>query len=279
MDDTSTGKGDSYLLSDGTSDEPPRQRNVLVLTDFSQKVHAALTFAAAYARVSKGQITLFHVAKEEESDRTKELEQFLEQYEETLPCNWKIAHGDFLQEVTNAVQKYDPALVVIGSLHLNTPELYKKSMARILFKHLKGTYLLVQEELQEYPFQKILLPVDFTDKPECNHEWILLFAPLFDCEIHLVMPQVNESDLQDAIEVNRDKIVSILITHKISYQEFTVPGNDEYVQEIMAYAKDNSVDLIVINSIRSQDNVYILESHERSLILYAHPIPVLVVNS
>ena len=279
MGDTSGGKGDSYLLADSASDEPPRQRNVLVLTDFSEKVHAALTYAAAYARATGGKITLLHVAKAEEGDRSIDLSELLAEYNESVQCDWLLLQGDFLTEVSRVVEDVAPAMVIIGSQHLNTPELYKKSLARTLFKHLKGTYLLVQEEVEEAPFQRVLLPVDFTDKPECTHEWLELFAPFFACEVYLVMPQVNENELQEAIELNRDKVVNILETRGISYREFTVAGNDEYTQEILAYGQEIAADLIVINSVRSPEDVYILESHERSLILHARQIPVLVVNS
>ncbi len=279
MDDTSGGHGDSFLRVEGANDEPPRQRNVLVLTDFSEKVHAALTFAAAYAQASRGKITLLHVAKPEEADRSVDLSQLVAEYNEQAPCDWMLLQGDFLAEVSNVVQNLQPALVIIGSQHLNTPELYKKSLARTLFKHLRGAYLLVQEEVEEVPFQRILLPVDFTDKPECTHDWLNLFAPFFACEVHLIMPQVNENDLQEAIELNREKIVQILEKRHIPYQEFTVPGNDEYTQEIIAYGQEMGADLLVINSTRSPEDSYILESHERSLILHARQIPVLVVNA
>lgn len=279
MDDTSGGHGDSFLRVEGANDEPPRQRNVLVLTDFSEKVHAALTFAAVYAQASRGKITLLHVAKPEEADRSIDLSQLVAEYNEQAPCDWMLLQGDFLAEVSNVVQNLQPALVIIGSQHLNTPELYKKSLARTLFKHLRGAYLLVQEEVEEVPFQRILLPVDFTDKPECTHDWLDLFAPFFACEVHLIMPQVNENDLQEAIELNREKIVQILEKRHIPYQEFTVPGNDEYTQEIIAYGQEMGADLLVINSTRSPEDFYILESHERSLILHARQIPVLVVNA
>jgi len=279
MGDTTAGKGDAYLHSDGASDDPPRQHNVLVLTDFSEKVHAALTYASAYARTSGGKITLLHVTNPEEGDRSIDLSELVEEYSGEVHCEWLLAKGDFLTEVSKAVEKADAALVVIGSQHLNTPELYKKSLARTLFKNLKGAYLLVQEEVEDVPFQQILLPVDFTDKPDCTQEWLDLFVPLFACEVHLVMPQVNESDLQETIELNRDKVVNILEARGITYHEYTVAGNDEYSQEIIAYGQKVGVDLIVINSARSPENLYILESHERSLILHARQIPVLVFNA
>ena len=280
MDDTSGGQGDSYLRVEGANDEPPRRRNILVLTDFSERVRAALTFATAYARVSNGKVTLLHVTKPgEETDRNIDLSRLIAEYSEHVPCDSMLLQGDFLTEVSNVVQNLQPALVIIGSQHLNTPELYKKSLARTLFKHLRGTYLLVQEEVEDSPFQRILLPVDFTDKPECTHDWIELFAPFFTCEVHLVMPQVNENDLQEAIELNREKIIQILEKRHIPYREFTVLGNDEYTQEIIAYGQKIDADLLVINSTRSPEDLYILESHERSLILHARQIPVLVVNA
>ena len=54
-----------------------------------------------------------------------------------------------MAEVSNVVQNLQPALVIIGSQHLNTPELYKKSLA--LIKQgaplLKLTALGIREEL------------------------------------------------------------------------------------------------------------------------------------
>ncbi len=270
----------TLLTEETPNDDPPRQRNVLVLTDFSEKVHAALSYASAYAAKSGGKLLLLHVANPDEEDRSQDLSQLVAEYSEAVECNWLLSQGDFLKEVAAAMRDFHADMVVIGSAHLNTPELYKKSLARKLFKHLPGVYLLVQHSEEVTPFQRILLPVDYTDKPDCQQIWLDRFAGLFQFDVHLVLPQVNESELQEAVELNLERLTTRLQAKSIPYVVYTVAGQDDYSQEILAYASKVKADLLVINSLRdaAQDNRYFMESHERSLILHATTLPVLVVN-
>ncbi len=278
MDDTAGGHS-SYVREDN-NEEPPREQNVLVLTDFSEKVHAALTYAATFVKASKGKILLLHVAQPQENDRSLDLSKLVTEYREAVECNWLLSQGDFLTEVSAAVRDFHTAMVVIGSQHLNTPELYKKSMARTLFKHLAGAYLLVQSEIDnKHPFQRILLPVDYSDKPDCKHSWLNLFVERFPIEVHLILPQVNETELQETVEANLEKILALLDAKAIPHLEYTVEGREDFSQEILAYAHQIEADLLVINSMRTPENLYLLESHERSLIVHAAELPVLVVNA
>ena len=281
MDVMPSEKRKNLLTDETPNDDPPRQRNVLVLTDFSEKVHAALAYATAYTNKSGGELLLLHVAKPEEADRSQDLSQLVAEYSEAVKCNWLLSQGDFLKEVTAAMRDFHAAMVVIGSSHLHTPELYKKSLARKLFKHIRGVYLLVQSCEEMTPFQRILLPVDYTDKPDCQQIWLDLFAGIFPFEVHLVLPQVNESELQEVVDANVERIVGRLEERAIPHQIYTVEGRDDYSQEILAYGKGIKADLLVINSVRDsqEESLYFMESHERSLILHATSLPVLVVNA
>ena len=277
--DARSGEHDAhYLSSDSSNDEPPRERNVLVLTDFSEKVHAALRYASVYAQKSGGELLLLHIADPQDNDRTQDLAQLVAEYSEAVKCNWLLSQGDFLTEVSAAVADFHAAMIVLSSQHLNTPELYKKSLARQLFKHLTGTYLLVQSMPTSQAFHRVLLPVDYTDKPDCQHTWLNLLKDYFSFDVHLVLPQVNESELQDTVEANWVKIRQRLDALSIPYHTHTVEGRDEYSQEILSYGRSVEADLLVINSMRTSEDSYLLESHERSLILHASELPVLVVN-
>lgn len=281
MDVMPSEKKTPFLHDEAPNDDPPRQSNVLVLTDFSEKVHAALSYASAYAKKTGGDLLLLHVASNNEDDRSQDLSRLVAEYSEAVKCNWLLSQGDFLTEVEAAMKGFHAEMVVIGSEHLNTPELYKKSLARKLFKHLPGRYLLVQHSEEATPFQRILLPVDYTDKPDCQHQWIDLFRGYFQFEVHLVLPQVNETDLQEVVDTNLEKIEDILKSQSIPYCTYTVEGNDDFSQEILSYGQRVKADLLVINSVRDpiQENLYFMESHERSLILHATSLPVLVVNA
>ena len=102
----------------------------------------------------------------------------------------------------------------------------------------------------------------------------------FEPTFHLVRPDVNEPELEERVDENVTKVMSLLSERGIPHTVRTVPGDSDYALEILQVARELESDLIVvITSVDPRkEGSYMLEPHARRLVLQAAEIPVMTVN-
>ncbi len=225
---------------------------------------------------------LLHVLEEgeQEAEAQELLHRQLQEAEEDVPVTTMLEHGVVRQVVPAIGRKIGADYIVLGSHDVKIPQNQKLSTSLKLLTHGAIPYVVVQERPKSDRYERVIYPIDFTDETDMRTEWLEKLCHYHQPAVCLLRPDVNEVDLLDCIDQNTSKAIKVLAAHHTRYTVRTVEGKADYAVEILQTARDLNADLIVVTT--SYDprvkGDYMLEPHERKLLLQSADIPVMTIN-
>lgn len=272
----------NQLPESGSKSDDGSRRWILVPTNFTIESTYALRHAQGTARVTGHRVMLLHVleAGEQEAQAQECLRQQLCAADDDVPIDTMLEHGVVSRVVPAVGQRLGTDYIVLGSHDVKIPQNQKLSTSLKLLTHGDIPYVVVQERPKSDRYQRVIYPIDFTDETNMQTRWLDNLCQHHNPAVCLLRPDVNEVDLLDCIDQNISKAIRILAAHHARYTVRTVEGKTDYAVEILQTARDLSADLIVVTT--SYDprvkGDYMLEPHERKLLLQAADIPVMTIN-
>lgn len=283
-----TGESDAHTeppLDESTGDKPrscSTAPSLLVPTDFTPEAGYALQHAVYYAKGMHMRIVLAHVLREDENQQQaqQELDELLKDIPRRVEAQGVIVKGDLSSAVQNVAREQNAQYIFIGSHHTKTPESFKTSKARQLFRFGTTPYIVVQEPPTNKVLDNVVFPIDYTDENRGKHESLERLHAFYDMTFHLVTPSVNEPELQERVDLNMELAQGLLDRNEIPYTTREVEGRDEFSREVLDISRDVEADLIIVTSAFDPRHPgrYMLEPHERNLLLQAGNIPVMIIN-
>ena len=261
------------------------QGNVLLVpTDFSEESGYALKHAQRLGRSMELPVVLLHVMGDGEQEEV-ELGRLRKQAESVFGrgCDgvlMRLARGVVNEVVPREASAVGAEYVILGSRDAKNPVEHKHSTSLNLLRTGRVPYVTVQQNTSVRSYQDVVLPIDYTDESQKHYGWLDRLCCYFEPTFHLVRPDVNEPELEERVDENVTKVMSLLSERGIPHTVRTVPGDSDYALEILQVARELESDLIVV--ITSVDprkkGSYMLEPHARRLVLQAAEIPVMTVN-
>lgn len=272
-------------LGDEPSDDPrpcPPSPCILVPTDFSPESGYALAHGVRYAKALQARVVALHVlpAGADESDAWQALERQVKKLSTRIAVQSMVTHGELETEVHRVAKSENAQYIVIGSQHAKTPESYKNSKARHLFRFGTIPCIAIQTPPQRNEVSNVVFPIDYTDENRGDHGWLERLHTHHNPVFHLVTPEVNEPELQQCLKHNLQLAQTLLNGVGAQFSTRQVEGVDEFSQEVLEIAQEVEADLIIVTSAHDPRHPghYMLEPHERNLLLQADSIPVMVIN-
>lgn len=278
-------KRSNLLQGEEQTDDPrpsPLLPSILVPTDFSTESDYALLHGTHLAKAMRIGVVLLHVLKENEDEKNawQKIEQQVKKLSPKVPLRTIVTSGELETQVQHIAEAEQAQYIVVGSHHAKTPDSYKKSKARQLFRYGTTPFIAIQTAPEMEEFNNVIFPVDFTDEGRGKHEWLERINEFYDPIFHLVTPKVNEPELELRVKHNLQLAQSLLERVGAPFTTCQVEGLEEFSQEVLEFAHEVEGDLIIITSANDPRHPgrYMLEPHERNLLLQADDIPVMIIN-
>ncbi|MCX6303994.1 MAG: universal stress protein [Bacteroidetes bacterium] len=261
------------------------KKKIIVPTDFTKAAIQAIKQAVAIAMKADASVTLFHVIDdnaatlEETRDRlTAEAESISKN--NGISCEVLIKEGSVFDMIANTVCEKDYDLMVIGT-HGATGIRQKLFGADILklVARVPVPVLVVQEDspLVE-TFSRIVLPVGSHDNFHQAVNAVLLFAGIYDVEVHLYSihkpgfdwPLQMLTNIEESTRKFEERGVR-MIRIKEEQTDFS-PG---YARQTLRYARSIGADTMWMMSVASQEYYYMAKAYKEAMLLNDAHLPVL----
>jgi nucleotide-binding universal stress UspA family protein len=261
------------------------KNKIIVPTDFTVAANKAVRQAVILAVKGGSSLTLFHAMDDKSASAgevTKRLSAEAESISQSagITCETLIKEGKALEMIALTVCEKDYDLMVIGTHGYSgiRQKLFGADILKLVAK-VPGPVLVVQEDSPMVEaFNKIVLPVGSHDNFLESVEAVLLFAGLYDVEVHLYSIQKPGfewtaqmlTNIEETSRKLQEKGVR-MIRIKEEQREVS-PG---YARQTLKYARSIGADAISVMSVASQEYYYMAKDYKEAMLLNEFHIPVL----
>jgi len=237
-------------------------KNIIVPIDFSEESIKGLKVALLFSKHQHTNIQLVYVMKksndfrpvsfeEEKTYARKKLEDIIAQFEPTLKndstLRYIIKQGKIYHEVVSQAESYKDSVISM-STHGSSgfEELFIGSNA---FKIISATDLpVITINKGECPetINRILLPIDISQKSRQKVSYTAIMAKLFNAEIHVVsVTSSHGKKIMQRLEAYTNQVAGYLHSLKLPVEKDSLVG-DNLTNIIIEYAEKINAELISV---------------------------------
>ena len=259
---------------------------IAVLVDLSPICKKAVEFGGFIAKKINAELILVHVSDFDASEDV--VQEGMNNLGETLGSDLKvsthIATGDFFSLIPSIVQDLDLDFVVVpthGKVGL-MQNLFGANILKLV-KALPVPTLVVQDATKAsgQSFDNILFPVGPHDNFDVKIKQTAAFAKLFGSNVVVYTVKNDVRGISDKLRSNIDLAKEVFERENVKHQvviEEPSGYSVGYAKHILAYAKQNAIDVFSIMSHVSDVNGYIGNSDKENILLNEQNLPVLCTN-
>jgi nucleotide-binding universal stress UspA family protein len=261
------------------------KNKIIVPTDLTNAAKQAIRQATAIARKTNSSITLLHVM-DNKSSSMEEVQQALDieagniRKDTGVNCDVLIQEGNLFDMISYVACEKEYDLMVIGTHGIRGIKqmLFGANILKLVVQ-IPVPVLVVQEESPLIEsFHKVVLPVSSHETFRSAVEAILLFAGIYDLEVHLysihkagfvwsdqMLKNIEEATQQFQAEGVR------MIRVKEEQQVYSMG----YAKQTVIYAQSVGADALWMISVPTEENYYFAQSDKETMLLNDFHIPVL----
>jgi nucleotide-binding universal stress UspA family protein len=246
-------------------------KKILVPIDFSDAADAALSEAAGLAVLFKAELVLLHVvedrlyatsaldtvgvifpnfgtAKREMGKKMAELQKRINKKYE-IKCTIHILNGHIHTAVKTLTKKKKINLIVMGTHGASGfKEYFIGSNAQRVVTISDVPVLTIPVKSKKFSFRNILLPIDNSIHSRAKVNIALIFADLFNSNIHIIgLPGTKEKSEVAKFNLKLKSVEKHIEDQGFSYSSKIDSGTNT-AEAALSYATKNKCDLIVINT-------------------------------
>ncbi|WP_452600405.1 universal stress protein [Pontimicrobium sp. MEBiC01747] len=234
------------------------QRNILLLTDFSDNAWSAIVYALKlYANkpctfyvlnALPVNITTVSSKYNKAKQELFELKEQMEQSNINTSHTYKtlLSTDNLYKAITTAINKYDINLIVTGTKGATGAKEFflGSNSVTLLEKVKKCPVLIVPEEHDFVPIKQIAFPTDYNRfYSDRELQTIKEFADLYNSKIRIL--HINEEEqLKDIQHYNRIKLTEYLKEYDYSFH--WMPEYTKKAEEIAEFIKDLEIDVLAM---------------------------------
>ena len=261
------------------------KNKIIVPTDLTSAAQQAIRQATAIASKTGSSITLFHVL-DNKSSSLEEVRKALDteagniKKEKGINCDILIKEGNLFEVISYVACEKDYDLMVIGTHGIKgIRQMFFGADILKLVVRIPVPVLVVQEESPLIgSFQKVVLPVSSHNIFRSAVDVILLFAGIYDLEVHLysihkagfVWSDQMLKNIEEATLLFQSKGVRMIRVKE--EQEVYSMG---YAKQTVRYAQSIGADALWMISVPTEENYYFAQSDKETMLLNDFHIPVL----
>ncbi len=258
-------------------------KTYIVPFDFTSVAHTAIHHGIGLAKKSAAQLVILHLVNAESKVAPKkaELQQIIaNEYcnSEGVPLIADVRVGSIFEDINKVALEYGSFKIIMGTHGaLGMQKIFGSNAIKVV----KSTELPIYIVQQGTPFKEIkniIVPIDTTKESIQIVAHAADMAVLFGAKILVVGElQTDETasrQMQTRIKIVEDKFQSLGL--EASIKLFQQSGS--YAKKIMAYAKENDVQLIA-TAYHSESLIAMLDNFHQNLIMNAEKLPVIIIQS
>jgi nucleotide-binding universal stress UspA family protein len=261
------------------------KNKIIVPTDLTNAAQQAIRQATVIARKTGSSITLVHVMDNKSSSR-EEVQRSLDTEADTIMkntgvnCEVLIKEGNLFEVISYVACENDYDLMVIGTHGIRGIKqmLFGADILKLVVK-LPLPVLVVQEASPLIEsFHKVVLPVSSHDTFRSTLDAILLFAGIYDMEVHLYSIHKAGFIWSDQLLKNIEEATLQLQTkgvRMIRVKEEQQVYSMGYAKQTVKYAQSIGADALCMISVPTEENYYFAQSDKETMLLNDFHIPVL----
>ncbi|MCX6268894.1 MAG: universal stress protein [Bacteroidetes bacterium] len=261
------------------------KNKILVPTDFTKAASQAVRQAIAIAKKAGSSVTIFHVidgksaSADEISGRLNAEAENIRKNDE-IACDVLVKQGNLLEIIPLTVCEKDYDLMVIGTHGLKgiREKMFGADILKLVAK-IPIPVLVVQEDSSLVEsFQKIVLPVGSHNTYWKAVDAVLLFAGIYDLEVHFY------SIHKPGFEWSRQMLANIEETTRkfeengvrmIRVKEEQAGFSQGYDRQTLKYARSIGADAVLMMAVASQEYDTLPKAYKEALLLNDFHCPVL----
>ncbi len=256
---------------------------ILVPTDFRDEADYALQHAIRLAAAAGVGVILFHVLEDDETAAQAQLAlqaQNRRANQCAFPVTLLVGQGELPEAVLEVADRYSARYILLGTHSIQNPATLKSSATRRILKRGNVPFITIQQPPREEAIEHVVFPIDYTDGNRLKYGWLETLWREYNPTFHLVTPEENEPALRQSVQENMARAMALIGRLGAKHIQYQVEGKDEFSVEILEYALSVEADLLVITSAPDprQPGTYMLEPHERNLVIGGDFTPVMIIN-
>lgn len=265
------------------------ENKILIPVDYSPAADKAIEFGIFLARKSKSGITLLHIYENDDlscEECEKKLKNLINRIniQSDVSCDYILEEGSIFSEIPDIASNSTYSMMVIAThgrkgfrQKIFGPDILK------LLKKIPIPALVVQKKssIPDDGFKKAIFPVGAHEDFDKKIDAMIMFAGIFDTEIHIYSIDKPGFDQTDRI---RENILKTENKFKEKGIRFVRVDEDQtmfsigYAKQTLKYAGDQNADMITIMSIPTRENAYFADSDKEAIITNELNIPVLCTS-
>jgi nucleotide-binding universal stress UspA family protein len=261
---------------------------IIVPTDFTKATDTAIMQAAVIALKTHADLILLHVVDDkspswEESERTlkAEAEKIIREY--GLQCDILLKTKNIFDVITPELCKTTYDLMVIGTHGIKgvKQKLFGADILKLVSK-VPIPVLVVQEDSALVKnFTRIVLPVSSHEGFMIAVNTVMLFAGIFQTEVHLYSINKPGFTWPEQMKRNIDNAMSLFKTRGIQViriKEDQTLYSLGYAKQTLNYAKSINADGICMISVPSYEYYYFAQADKETMLENEFRIPILCAS-
>lgn len=243
-------------------------KNILVPVDFTEQSIIGLEQSYNLARLSKSEITVLHVVRDnnsvfnlftekEKEDVMLKLKNKLDEYAESISkrtgvkVHTLLEKGKVVEMILEVAERLDSRFIVMGTT--KPDKMMKKIIGSNALRVIKEAHcpvITIEGKHHRDGCENIVLPLDLTKETNQKVSHALHFAKLFGSKIHAVSAVTTKDDyLTGRLKLQLEQVQKFIIKQGVDCTVEMLkaqPNNDSIVKTLMDYAHEVKGDLIVI---------------------------------
>jgi nucleotide-binding universal stress UspA family protein len=254
----------------------------LVPFDFTEVSNSALRLALDLSEANDGGVFLLHVVKKDK-EKIKAKNEFAQVLsglteDERARTLTNVIEGDLFTDVGKAGDILHASLIVMGTHGAKGFQKLFGSHAQRLITSASTPVLITQGKKSVDRIKTIVMPFNFTRESIRIVKFAGSIAKKFNASIHLVGFHESDSGYEEKMKMNQSVAQNYFEENNITHTIANLPGGNEYLKQLMAYAKGVQADLFaaafVQDGILPAPNTFM-----QAIIENEDDIPVLTINS
>jgi nucleotide-binding universal stress UspA family protein len=254
----------------------------IVLHDFTEVGDAALKYATYLSQNVSCEIKVLHIVADlhDIANAEKKIDQIIAKSDKTSNVSMTslIRVGSIFEDIGKVVSEEKAQLVIMGTHGMKGFQKIFGSYAMKVVTSSEAPFIVLQKETLPKELKKIIVPIDLSNESLQIINSAGDIAQMFNAKIYLAYEKQNDLHLQRQIK-NKIKVVrSKYKQREIVCEMVQLESSGAYNKKIMAYSKENGIDLIAI----SYHTLSILPQFDKfaqSLITNESNLPCMIINS
>ena len=260
-----------------------QKRTILVPHDFTKVGDNALDYAMSLAASINSNVDLLHVVKDSKSKGTakstfEKMISGLSNKPAGVEVNYHIEAGSIFTDIATKANDLHATLIIMGTHGAKGMQKLFGSFAIKVITSTHVPFLVVQETYTGTDLSKIAVPLDETQESLQIEQVVTSLADILHSEVHLLTEKKIDSNLKLKTAVHSGLVSKQLKEKGISYVTKILDKKKGYANDIVTYAKQNSINLIAF-AYHSDSLLPQFDTFAQNLITNKEGVPVLVVNS